>query len=118
MARSRTQNSLSKLCEESPLPIYALDDQRRIVACNRACTEWLGIAAEQLIGQRCDYVAGENSSMETAAGAALCPPPQAFLGELATGWITWTNAAKALERRSATFLPVCFEEPASLPAVF
>ena len=117
MPRTRSTHPVVKLCEESPLPIYALDDQRRIVSCNRACLEWLGFTAQQLIGQRCDYVANETAAPEAVAAAALCPPPQAFLGETCTGQILWKNAAGEVVGRPATFVPVRVEEPAGVLVV-
>lgn len=114
MPRTRSIHPVVKLCEESPLPIYAVDDQRRIVSCNRACLEWLSFTAQQLIGQRCDYVANETASPEGVAAAALCPPPQAFLGENCVGKIIWKNAAGEPEGRPATFIPVRTEEPAGV----
>lgn len=116
MPRKRS-HPLSILCEESPLPVYALDDQRRIVACNRACAEWLGLAVEQLLGQRCDYRTNETGAIEEAAAAALCPPPQVFLGEPASGLISWCDPTGQMQRRLATFVPLRTEEPASVLAV-
>lgn len=72
------------------------------------------MAAEQLIGQRCDYVANEVALPELAAAAALCPPPQVFLGEPTHAPIMWRNADGQIERRPATFLPLRSEEPAAV----
>ena len=117
MPRSRSPHPLVTLCEESPQPVYALDEQRRIVACNCACAEWLGLTAVQLIGQRCDFAANEAASTEQAAAAALCPPPAVFLGSPASGQVVWKNASGEIVRRPAMFVPLRTEEPAAVFAV-
>lgn len=117
MPRARSQNPLTKLCDESPLPIYALDGQRRIISCNPACAEWLGLPAEQLIGQRCDYAANELAPAERSAAAALCPPPQVFVGEMAQRQVVWRAPSGNLEHRTATFVPLSAEDSAAILAV-
>jgi DNA-binding NtrC family response regulator len=117
MPRSRSTHPFAKLADESPLPIYVIDDQRRIVSCNRACSEWLGLSAQQLVGQKCDYAAHETASIETITASALAPPPQAFLGESCTAVVVWRNTTGELERRPATFVSLRGEEPAAVLAV-
>ena len=56
MTRARsTEYALGKLLEASPRAVYVIDEQRQIVYCNTACGEMLGVACDQLIGQRCVY---------------------------------------------------------------
>ncbi len=79
MARERAiANQLAKLFGESTLPIYALDDRRRIVFCNPACAEWLGIEVEQLVGRQCSYDSADSGETERDLTSNLCPPPAAF----------------------------------------
>lgn len=116
MPRPRFYHPLAKLCDASPWPVYALDEQRRIVACNAACTRWLGLPAEELIGQRCDFAAGGETGAAMAA-AALCPPPQCFAGEVAGGHVVWSQADGRVERRWGVFVPLSGEEPAPVLAI-
>ncbi len=88
MARERAiANQLAKLLGASKLPIYAVDDRRRVVFCNVACADWLGVSVEQLIGQRCDYDAADSGDRLADLAAKLCPPPEAFLDQLPTSSI-------------------------------
>ena len=85
MARERAiANQLAKLIGASNLPIYAIDDRRRIVFCNAACADWLGVTVEELIGQRCDYDSADSGDRLADLAAKLSPPPEAFLGQLPT----------------------------------
>jgi transcriptional regulator with PAS, ATPase and Fis domain len=83
MARERAiANQLAQLLGASNSPIYAVDARRRIVFCNVACADWLGVTVEELIGQRCDYAATDSGDRVVDLAAKLCPPPEAFLGQL------------------------------------
>ena len=84
-----------RLLEEAALPLYALDDQRRVVFANAALGEWLGQEADSLVGLRRDYHAGGGEKASSEVGAALCPPPEAFSGECEAGQIAarWREPA-------------------------
>ena len=73
--------SLVRLLEEAALPLYALDDQRRVIFANVALGEWLGQDPASLVGLQCNYHAGGGAKTSSELGAALCPPPEAFAGE-------------------------------------
>jgi DNA-binding protein Fis len=80
--------ALVRLLEDAALPLYALDDQRRVVFANAALGAWLGQEAGSLVGLRCDYHAGGSAQASSDIGAALCPPPEAFTGECEAGTIS------------------------------
>ena len=42
--------NIVRLLNASRQPIYALDDERRIVFVNQACAEWVGVESEALLG--------------------------------------------------------------------
>jgi len=46
---------LGKLLNSAEQPIYVLDKDLTIVFVNQACLEWLGTAAEALLGRHCAY---------------------------------------------------------------
>src|SRR3954470_15383874 len=97
---------LARTLENSPAPMFALSGKREIVFANRALAQWLGIELEQLIGRRCDYASGANDPL-TAACCALCPPPEAFAGQVSDGAVSRLASEHAtFERRSASFLHV------------
>jgi transcriptional regulator of acetoin/glycerol metabolism len=117
MARPRiTATELAKMLHAASWPIYVLDDEWTIVFCNRACRDWLGNAADGLIGQRCRYHSGIEgkepqaiaaSPQTTAAG--LCPPPSAMAGETCVATVSCTVREKGQEvvrRARARFIPL------------
>src|SRR5258705_2086339 len=95
-----------RMLDEATAPVFALDGKRQIVFANRALGEWLAIDAEQLLGQRCDYATGGDDPL-AAACAALCPPPEAFAGQVIDGSVSrLATGQHAFERRPARFLHI------------
>ena len=110
MARTRSiANSLAGLFATSVQPIYAVDEQRRIVYCNPACAAWTGVESDQLTQQRCDYHSSAEATGTAAIAAALCPPPEAFGGARHCGTITFRRASDGLTSRRAEFIPLAGE---------
>src|SRR5207253_2897459 len=65
---------------------------------------WLAIDGEQLLDQRCDYHAAAGDDPRQAACAALCPPPEAFTGQISDGCISrLATGALPFERRRVRF---------------
>src|SRR6476620_4580078 len=101
---------LLRTLEEAHAPIFALDARRQIVFANRALADWLAIGAEQLLGRQCDYHAAAGGDPLQAACAALCPPPEAFTGQITDGFISRlagshpANGSLPFERRRVHFL--------------
>jgi len=105
MARKRSvAKELVNLLQASPRPVYILDDRRRIVYCNVACCEWLGAAAEQLVGQQCNY--GGSSAAPGDLALALCPPPEVFTGEFRSAELVCLDRHNQVSRRMASFSPL------------
>jgi DNA-binding NtrC family response regulator len=106
MARERAiANQLTRLFAATSRPIYAVDDRRRIVYCNAACAQWLGVAVEELVDLRCDYHAGDSGNRLEDVAACLCPPPEAF-GGTALHAIVNCPTVGSISRRLAEFLPL------------
>ena len=49
--KSRKPLAFYKLLDATRAPIFVLDAQRRIAFCNRACLEWTGTEADELLGR-------------------------------------------------------------------
>jgi DNA-binding NtrC family response regulator len=73
---------LGRLFDALADPIYVVDDRRRITYVNPACSAWLGVALEELVGRECRYRSDVDAIADplTAAADALCPPPEATAG--------------------------------------
>lgn len=109
MSRTSAQN-LAKALSAAPLGIYIVDDMQRMVFANRACLAWLGIEAEELIGQHCGYHSQPNDHGMVSAADRLAPPPAAFAGQPIEATIAWPATDGALRYRRVRFVPLAPEE--------
>lgn len=99
-------SDLVELLNASSIPIYVVDDRRRIVYGNAALFKWTGQQEDQLVGQRCDYHSGTAKELSGAAAFGLCPPPQAFAGQHIRAIVAVPGSDGQLSRRSADFYPL------------
>jgi transcriptional regulator with AAA-type ATPase domain len=111
MARKNSNiDSLTKLFDGSSRPIYAIDAERRIVYCNRALAAWLDIASSRIVGRVVEYhsepAADEDEPRDDGPLTDLCPPPQAFAGELCVGTLSCMARGGRLVHRQAEFVPL------------
>jgi transcriptional regulator with PAS, ATPase and Fis domain len=113
MARSqKSSRALLRLLDGSAAPLFVLDEDRTIVFCNAALEAWLGVAAEELLGKRCDYHDGGVADPVQRLAARLCPPPEAFHGQGKTATIT-CETERGVRRRQAAFVPLASERGAA-----
>jgi len=111
---------LARFLDSGATPIYVLDEDRRIVFCNAACAAWLGVPADALLGQKCNYhtPADDAEGGELAALAAgLCPPPLAFAGKSLAANVTCRRPNGRVSQRRGQFLPLAHGEDESSPVV-
>jgi transcriptional regulator with PAS, ATPase and Fis domain len=107
MTRSRPgARQLARLLDSVPNPVYALDEARRLIYLNSACTAWLGIDAGDLLGDCCNYASGETSDTSSHLASALCPPPEVFHGRQMTAWVHCRNAQGKPAWRRGQFVPL------------
>ena len=107
MPRPRSiANTLVRLLDSSPQPMYVVSEQRKIVYCNTALAQWVGLPAEEFAGARCDYHANEQENRVAEVAAGLCPPPESFLGKRMDGEIACVGPAGQLRLRTAEFSPL------------
>jgi len=97
---------LVRLFNAAKQPIYVLDEELKVVFVNRACQEWLGTAAEGLLGRTCAYHSSPTVGGPDAVAAALCPPPTSLTGEISTATVARiAEDGTSIERR-ARFFPI------------
>jgi DNA-binding NtrC family response regulator len=114
--RLSTEDSLTKLLDESGRPIYVVDAQRRIVYCNEALAAWIDLPSKRIVGRRVEYHSEEPKSDDKARDDSspltdLCPPPHALAGESGTGTISCQARDGRMLHRAAEFVPL--DSPAS-----
>lgn len=107
MARPKSASKrLGSAIDESPLPIYLLDRDGKVVYANRACGEWVGVEVDRLEGQTCRYVAifdASEDDEEAMAAQCLAAPPEVFAGQRRSLDITPRGQSESLE---VTFFPI------------
>jgi DNA-binding NtrC family response regulator len=107
MARLRSAlSNLGHLLDAVAEPIYALDDEQRIVFCNKALLDWVGRTPDELLGCQCSYRTPADLSPIEAVAAGLCPPPAALAGRRTSGVVACTDPEGRLSRRQADFVPL------------
>lgn len=97
---------LAQLFDESSVPVYVLDEDRRIVFANRACARWTGLPMKRLIGLHCAWHSDAEPGATAAAGAGLCPPPQVFSGQTRIAVVHCPTADGQTVYRRGHFLPL------------
>ncbi len=103
MPRKRiTATELARMLNHVPQPVYVLDDDLHVVFLNEACCEWLGLAAEGLLGQRCAYHSGPGADAAEGLAAALCPPPEVLVGREVTAYVSISRPVGSLEATAGT----------------
>jgi len=107
MARSRVQATvLARLLNSVPQPVYVLDDELTVIFVNRACVDWLGPAAEGILGSRAAYHSEPEVSGPQSVAAGLCPPPEVLGGSEVSATVPRAGDRGQVSYRQARFLPV------------
>jgi DNA-binding NtrC family response regulator len=107
MGRSRIRASeLIKLLNSSEQPIYAIDEEQRLVFCNQACHQWVGCDPNELLGLRCTYRSSTEVAGAEAVAAALCPPQDVIGGQRTRGTICCADRTGRLACRQAHFVRI------------
>jgi len=100
MARNHARPaSLARLLDAMAQPVYAVDDEGQIAFANQVCLDWLGVAADELVGQSTAYHSAAEPGSTAALAAGLCPPPHLPVGGAMSG-----EVASPHDRRAATFI--------------
>lgn len=102
--------ALIRSLADSILPIYLVDGQRRIAYANQALSEWLGLPADELIGQVTAYHTDAQGDATTAGVLGLCPPPSALAGERRQGAVSCSGHQGEVRHRRADFVPLARED--------
>src|SRR4051812_19903582 len=110
MPAKRTKiDSLAQLFDGSARPIYAIDGSSRIVYCNRALAEWMGLESKRIIGRIVEFHSEPGADEKVHSDAPLtdlCPPPRAIAGEPCPGTISCVASDGRLTHRRAEFSPM------------
>jgi transcriptional regulator with PAS, ATPase and Fis domain len=84
-------------CQE---PIYLVNAQKRIIFFNAGCEQLTGWPADSVVGLLCRRHGAYSADDPVHLAAALCPPPQAFAGQLCSqNVLVMTKAGETLLRQ-------------------
>lgn len=107
MARARKKaGNLSKLLDGAAAPMYVIDEERHIVFCNSALSSWLGVPADDLVGEQCHYHPPDEATPLAAALAVLCPPPEVMGGVRRRAVLCALAADGEVKQRRVEFQPL------------
>jgi len=107
MARSRNVKiDPAGLLDATTVPTYLLDENRRIVYCNTAFSDWVGRDRRELVGLQCDYHSGDDVDPLQAIGAGVCPPVEVFSGRQVRAIVECDDPTGQRVRRRGDFLPL------------
>jgi DNA-binding NtrC family response regulator len=98
------RTALMGLFDTASVPVYVLDDERRMVYCNPACAAWIGATVDDLVGVQCDYHSQPDNDAHRQIGTGLCPPPEVFAGRSLGGIVVSPDGAGGWKRRRAQFV--------------
>jgi transcriptional regulator of aromatic amino acid metabolism len=114
MPRKPSQaRQLQRLLDAAATPVYLLDSQRRLIFGNAAFSAWIGRRAEEVAGLKLVYSTGAEASGAGELACALCPPPEAFTGEIAEGTVAAPASGEQV-LHTARFAPL--RDPDGEPA--
>jgi DNA-binding NtrC family response regulator len=86
VAKTRyTAAALARVFRQCEWPAYAIDDEQQICFVNDACSAWLGMASEVLIGRSSRFHSSPELTGPDAVAASLCPPPEVWAGRSRAG---------------------------------
>jgi DNA-binding NtrC family response regulator len=97
---------LARLFNLASDPVYVLDGTARMVFLNAACRDWLGEAADELLGQQCRYHSTPNEQGRIPLSGLLCPPPEVFEGRRASADVVLPAGEGPPQARRVDFIPL------------
>src|SRR5687767_85588 len=99
-------HDLIRLLDRSAQPVYLVDDQGQLVFVNQAVSRWVGLPAEELLGQTCKFQDGNGLQAGSAIAFRLCPPPESMAGAEAAIQISVTTSDAVEACRLVRFVPL------------
>ena len=110
--RPRTSaTELIQLLDRANVPVYVLDEERRIIFLNRAAELWTGYDQASLLGQECRYHSSAEVTGAAAVAAALCPPPEALSGRSIRAAVSLPGHDGIETARHVDFVPLAGDDP-------
>ncbi|MBL8830657.1 MAG: sigma 54-interacting transcriptional regulator [Planctomycetaceae bacterium] len=96
---------IRKLLDAAREPGYMVDGDGTLVFVNTSLADWLGLAADELVGQPCSSHTELATPSAPAIAARLCPPPSVFAGERVTTTIDLPRDDATVVTRQIEFIP-------------
>ena len=76
-----TSRFVSRILDRTATPIYVIGNDYVVTYANEACSQWVGIELEQLIGAKCVFASQSHNESNDELNQrlqGLCPPPTFF----------------------------------------
>lgn len=110
--RARRRVRPEQVIAETTTPVFWVSPDRRIAFFNASCEKLTGWPADEVVGQLCEYVADQRTGSLEALAASLCPPAEAFAGQIVSVPALIACRTGDPQSRSLSFIPLLEEDGA------
>ena len=118
MAHRRISSvGLTRLLASTSTPVYAVNQNRKILYVNPALSELTGVAPEKIVGQQCVYHDANSADPAAQLIADLCPPPESHTGVYSNTTMAFTKSDGTTSHYRVHFFPLHDRQQESLAIV-
>jgi two-component system, NtrC family, response regulator HydG len=104
--QSRRKVRPEKIIGQTSSPVFWVSPDRRIAFFNSAFEKLTGWPADEVVGQLCEYVADPRTNSLESLAASLCPPAEAFAGQIVNVRTLIPCRTEDPQQRCLGFLPL------------
>jgi transcriptional regulator with PAS, ATPase and Fis domain len=108
--KARRRIRPEQLIDQAATPVFLVSADRRIAFFNSGCEKLTGWPTDEVAGQLCEYVTDPRSGSLEALAASLCPPAEAFAGQIVSGPAFIACRTGEPQRRMLNFVPLVDDE--------
>jgi DNA-binding NtrC family response regulator len=108
--RSRKGLRPDHLIGRATTPVYMVAPDRRISFFNAGCQTLTGFSADEVLGQRCEFLTDPQDDSPESLAASLCPPAAAFEGQVASLVAQVVRKEGERETHTLNFIPLMDED--------
>jgi DNA-binding NtrC family response regulator len=77
----KKRGGLERWLTATTTPVFLLGADRKVLFFNAGCERLTGWAADDVVGQSCQYASVADQALVAALTASLCPPAEVFAGQ-------------------------------------
>jgi transcriptional regulator with PAS, ATPase and Fis domain len=108
--KARRRVRPEQIIGQSTTPVFWVSTDRRIAFFNSGCEKLTGWPADEVAGQLCEYTTDPRSGSLEALAASLCPPVEAFAGQIVSAPSVIACRTGEPQPRMLNFIPLLDDE--------